>query len=150
MDIYKSFSFHILMGIIFSIEISRNSQTLRKTLNADGLTELWTIRLKLTVTYFADQLNWSWKSKESFENIILLWQHWCQVTTHIHRVHCQTHLFCIMIDTNSIFTLIVKHFQFHLCIFWYPLLLRHYYFPPDNSNLLPATERTVRWWVKCA
>jgi len=45
------------MGIIFSIEISRNSQTLRKTLNADGLTELWTIRLKLTVTYFADQLN---------------------------------------------------------------------------------------------
>jgi hypothetical protein len=29
---------------------------------------------------------------------------------HIHTVHCQAHLICIMIDTNSISTLNVKNF----------------------------------------
>ena len=60
----------------------------------------------------------------------------CHFKTHIHTIHCQTHLICIMIDSNSIFTMNASHFQFYPLIVWYPLRLRHYYFLPDISILL--------------
>jgi len=55
-----------------------------------------------------------------------------------------------MIDTNTIFTLNVRNFQFYPGIVWYPLWSRHYYFLPDISNLLQAKERTARWWEQSA
>lgn len=41
---------------------------------------------------------------------------------------------------NSIFTLKFIHVQFYSGIDLYPLLLRHFKFLPDTSNLLQATD----------
>jgi len=37
-----------------------------------------------------------------------------------------------------------SHFEYLCGIIWYYLLLRHYHFIFDTSNLLQATEHTVR------
>jgi hypothetical protein len=45
-------------------------------------------------------------------------QHWCQIKAHIHTVHWQTNLLCILIDMISSFMLKVSHSEFHLGIDW--------------------------------
>jgi len=84
----------------------------QKLLNADGQTERWTNKMKLTVAchYFADNLKNSLKISGRDGKYSFYRQHWCQVTTHIQTVHWQTQLLCVLRDTNSIFTLKVSHF----------------------------------------
>ena len=45
---------------------------------------------------------------------------------------------------TSILILKFSHSNFHSCILWLHLLLRHHYFLSDTSSLLQAKERKVR------
>jgi len=53
-----------------------------------------------------------------------------------HAFYSDSHEFNLHVE--------VSHSEFHSDIVWYNLLLLHYFFLPDPSNLLQATERTVR------
>jgi hypothetical protein len=57
---------------------------------------------------------------------------------------------CIPTATNSFFTLIFSLPLLLSGIIWYHLLLCHYHSLTDTPNILQATERSVRWFVKCA
>ena len=47
-------------------------------------------------------------------------------------------------NQTSILILKFSHSNFHSCILWLHLLLRHYYFLSDTSRLLQAKEHKVR------
>ena len=73
-----------------------------------------------------------------------------QVNTDIHAILRVTQMLSVRKDPISNITLKVSHSESHCSIVWYHSLIRHYNCHPDTSSLLQATERTARWWVKCA